>query len=813
MPYKYTPLQTDNQEIRIAYLEPSRPRRNRSRRKTPLIRLRIETTTLHDAGEYTCLSYTWGAPEPKHTIQVNGHDFDVRADLFAALCRLRLPDKPRRLWIDAICIDQDNIPERDSQVAMMQHIFRQATDVIAWIGEDNGHRDQRAVDFVRNLSARAEGLVAQKKDSGQTIDAETAAWIGSITPWDFAGSVWMDFISLVERPWFSRIWIIQEIIMARKITVWCGRHQLNWMEFFHCSRFVLEHWRLIAGLAVPSCLRYHRPGKHDVQGDTKPFFRLLKAVSHIFSVGCLVVTNEFGKIFKATIGEEWMASDLFRNSLPSSVVWAEVNTESGKLSLFSSQPRGDWPAAADQDEGIGDTLLPRVPSQKTNTRVVNQPSALRTLLHHPPGGRELLAVTDDGIPLFNAIGADVDTETVLAGAQISQKSSDWTVYKSNKSIAISGDPISKRRGQTMYDIVHRFRTFEATDARDKVYALIGVAADIGHALGAFPRISYAANISILDVFWDLIDLELRYRRGLGFLSDACGTNRPEGVPSWMPLWYDDISDKPSTPCRLQGLDARTLTRYRADDDYVDHEDTQVAYLDKEKGMLYVHGILMSSIAFLEDMFDRDAEEHDWLSTRLKWAAALGVARLEKAFQVLTRLRRVGLLSAEHTSERFSAFASHHTQAEVERYNSFLGTLLASASDANTQHLVNQPPEYDPGITANMTGQCSAVHDTNCRFEKRILEVCHGRRFFICGWGTHAVHGRITPNFGLCPANAQVGDMVVVLYGSSTPQVIRKVGEDEGKNIYELVGEAYVHTWMQGQMMPKEATRPYKFRLR
>src|SRR3569833_3981206 len=813
MSYTYTPLRTDSQEIRVVYLDPCRPRRNCSGREAPPIRLRIETVTLHDAGEYTCLSYTWGGREPRHTIQVDGHDFDVRADLFTALRRLRLPDRPRRLWIDAICINQDDIPERDSQVAMMRHIFHNATDVIAWIGEDNGSQDQRAVDFVRALSTRAQGLITQKKGSSKMIDAETAAWIGSITPWAFVGSVWMDFISLIERPWFSRIWIVQEIVMARNTTVWCGRHQLDWMKFLYCSLFVKRHRSLIASLAAPDCLPYHDPGKQDIFFENKPHNRLFKAAENIVAIGQLVGTRQMGMIFKGIIGEGWAASDLFPNKRPSDAVWAEFNTASREIRLYFSKPLDGWSAAADQGEGACGTLFPRVPCQKTKAWAVNQPNMLRTLLHHPPGGRALLAVTTDGIPIFDATSADVDTKAFLAGAQISQQP-EGVAYKFSKPIAISGDEISKRSGLTMYDIVHRFRTFQATDARVKVYALVGVASEVALALGSFPRISYADNISILDVFWDLIDSELRYGRGLGILNNACGANRPEGVPSWKPLWYDDISDKSSTPCGLRDLEGLRLTRYYADDDYADHGNAQPAYLDKAEGMLYVHAILQSEIAFLGDMFDRDLAEHDRLNMRLKWATMLGVERLDKALQVLTKLRRVGMLSAEDVSERFSAFATRHAVAEVmERQNSFLGTLRASASDAGTQHLVNQPPKNDPGITANVMGQCSAVRDTDCDFEDRSLEVCHGRRLFICGRGRHAAHGHVPPNFGLCPANAQAGDLVVVLYGSSTPQVVRKIGEDEEGNIYEFVGEAYVHTWMLGQMMPKEATRPYKFKLR
>ncbi|KAK5656924.1 hypothetical protein OQA88_3446 [Cercophora sp. LCS_1] len=810
MPYTYTPLRADSRDIRILSLQPCRPKRRSG--KTPPIRLRIETTTLDNAGEYTCLSYTWGAPSPKRSIKVNGHDFSVRANLFSVLRRLQLPDKPRRLWIDAICINQDSIPERDAQVAMMRHIFRQATDVIAWIGESNGLQDQRAIDFVRALSFRAQSLMVKQNREGfkpRQIDAETAAWIGSVTSWALVGSVWMDFVALIERPWFSRIWIVQEIIMAKKTTVWCGKHQLDWMEFFHCCAFVKEHCRLISSLAAPECLRYHDPAKQEVFFREKPVWRLFKAAEDIAAVGHLVSQHQLAMLYKEIVGQGWMASDAFRNR-PSCAVWGELDTESRNLRLYFSDPLeldGSL-LLARHDEGVCDER------QEANTRVVNPHNVLRTLLHHPPGGRNLLAVTDNGIPIFEATGADGAANEILAGARTTKESA-WTAYELDKSTLISGDRISKRSGWTMYDIVHRFRAFQATDPRDKVYALIGIAADVAHALGLLPRISYAPDTTILDVFWDLISFELRYRRGLGFLSNACGLNGPEGVPSWMPLWYDDVSGKSSTSMGLRNLERQPLVRYCADNDYADHGDSQPANLDKKSGMLYVHGFLLSEIMYLGDVFDRDLAEFDRHNTRREWATMLGVERIDKAHQVLSRLRRVGLLTAADASDRFTAYATDHAidEAVIDRHSSFLGTLLASASDQGTQHLANQGPEYDDAVTANVPGRCPAVRDSRNSFENRILEVCHGRRLFISGWGHHRTRGHVEPNFGLCPADTQAGDLVVALYGSSTPQVIRKIGDDEEGNVYQLVGEAYVHSWMQGQMIPEEPTRPFLFRLR
>ncbi|KAF8848154.1 hypothetical protein BDZ45DRAFT_538013, partial [Acephala macrosclerotiorum] len=83
---------------------------------------------------YEALSYVWGDPSSPQLIQMNGHDFEVGRNLFSALQHLRIEDSDRLLWVDAICINQSDIPERNYQVSRMGLIYRAALQVIAWLG-------------------------------------------------------------------------------------------------------------------------------------------------------------------------------------------------------------------------------------------------------------------------------------------------------------------------------------------------------------------------------------------------------------------------------------------------------------------------------------------------------------------------------------------------------------------------------------------------------------------------------------------------------------------------------------------------------
>jgi hypothetical protein len=86
-------------------------------------------------GDYTAISYMWGSLEDTKTITINGMPVTVRKNLAAALDCLRssLVD---RVWIDAVCINQDDINERNAQVLRIRDIFSQSLAVTMWLGED-----------------------------------------------------------------------------------------------------------------------------------------------------------------------------------------------------------------------------------------------------------------------------------------------------------------------------------------------------------------------------------------------------------------------------------------------------------------------------------------------------------------------------------------------------------------------------------------------------------------------------------------------------------------------------------------------------
>ncbi|KAJ4298803.1 hypothetical protein N0V88_003837 [Collariella sp. IMI 366227] len=280
----YTSLDRDQKQIRLLNLKPGA--------RNDAIKLELETTTLDNPEPYTCLSYAWGPPDPHRSVVVNGCIFNVRENLYLALRRLRLRGNARRLWVDAICINQDDNAEREAQVGIMQHIFDSAADVIAWIGEDNGAADKRAIAFIGELAARSLALIEtqsrQNDIKASAIREKLADWLETVTPFGLVDSIWLDFSSLINRPWFSRIWIIQEVVMGRGATVQCGRHQFSWMDLFYGAVLIIDYAELIASFAAPDCLQYHDPAMSRFYMEQKPLRHLLQAVHSIRSIGYLV---------------------------------------------------------------------------------------------------------------------------------------------------------------------------------------------------------------------------------------------------------------------------------------------------------------------------------------------------------------------------------------------------------------------------------------------------------------------------------------------------------------------------------------------
>jgi len=139
-----------------------------------------------------------------------------------ALYHLRSPNLPLRLWIDALCINQDDIPERNQQCFLMGQTYALAHGVIAWLGRERGG-SKSAMESIRELA----GLSDISSADSTIYTADLAEHLPSI-------------MRLVTRDYWYRAWIVQDVLQARVITIHCGSDNLQWDDLDKFFQFIKQ---------------------------------------------------------------------------------------------------------------------------------------------------------------------------------------------------------------------------------------------------------------------------------------------------------------------------------------------------------------------------------------------------------------------------------------------------------------------------------------------------------------------------------------------------------------------------------------------
>ena len=220
--------------------------------------------------QYVTLSYTCGEPrsdfELRYTpgarslnedrgtvIHVNGLDMVIAPNLSQALARLiHLPDVSL-IWIDAICIHQQDLEERASQVQFMRHIFGSASRVLIWLGDDFRGEAAAAFDLLSQLAdldrsdhKESPLPVLKLRDEHSEIIAtyfRESEYFSTLGLSSSTFDQWTALVLLLERRWFTRQWCLQEVLLAKSwdaVSVLCGEESFPWKEVMHAENFLLS---------------------------------------------------------------------------------------------------------------------------------------------------------------------------------------------------------------------------------------------------------------------------------------------------------------------------------------------------------------------------------------------------------------------------------------------------------------------------------------------------------------------------------------------------------------------------------------------
>lgn len=222
---------------------------------------------------YSCLSYMWGDPEEQHAILMNGKTFKVRRNLWDFLRVAQNKLFNNFLWIDALCIDQQNTQERNHQVQQMGNIYSRANMVLLWLGDSlqlelvlyavRSAKGGRELGTSPNPLGRSSGPVPQYNvggsdtvnlakqrairdlDSGQS--SLSSDIMQGLDGFDFfadtTGKVEKLLAAITEHEYWSRAWVTQEILLAKRTIVLAGRVAHNLQSLARRYREAVPHYR------------------------------------------------------------------------------------------------------------------------------------------------------------------------------------------------------------------------------------------------------------------------------------------------------------------------------------------------------------------------------------------------------------------------------------------------------------------------------------------------------------------------------------------------------------------------------------------
>jgi hypothetical protein len=207
--------------------------------------LLLHSLDLRPAPSFEAISYTWGNPDKKkHSLMIEDCLLPITKNVHEILSKFASTDKSRLLWIDAICINQDDDEDKSQQVRLMREIYGTASPVVVWLGSPpqaclaHAFFNQLSILNSRNASERAVLLPTLINDDNPE---------------------WLAFRKLLSHPYWARVWVVQEIVVGLTVDVYYGDESWKWDEFAKtvCSLLPEEKGTLLRkinrleGLPVP----------------------------------------------------------------------------------------------------------------------------------------------------------------------------------------------------------------------------------------------------------------------------------------------------------------------------------------------------------------------------------------------------------------------------------------------------------------------------------------------------------------------------------------------------------------------------------
>lgn len=194
-----------------------------------MVQCALEAFDIDKCPPYVAVSYTWGPPDVCETVMVNGSPLQVRENLHAVLSVLRTrvstgfsedPARENKLmgeyfWVDAICINQNDVHERGHQVNLMAQIFSKASCAVAWLGPES-RNSRLAIHAIRTGNPR----------KVHQIQVDHQVYVNKYC--QDRHEIQSALVSLLARPYWRRMWVVQEFALPKNLLLLCGRRGVWW---------------------------------------------------------------------------------------------------------------------------------------------------------------------------------------------------------------------------------------------------------------------------------------------------------------------------------------------------------------------------------------------------------------------------------------------------------------------------------------------------------------------------------------------------------------------------------------------------------
>ena len=255
MPVRYNALDPERSEVRLLTILPGNSR--------DPIRCSLSLVSLNEAPEFEALSYMWGNSAIRKLILVDADELLITTNLEAALRQLRRRKTSRILWVDAICIDQQNIIEKNAQIPLMRRIYSDATSTIVWLGESENRKIEDLLAFAGN---QPKSLSSADKFSLKKLLLRRRNLSSILTPKRnmlFSLRILNGFMLLLDLPYWGRMWTYQEYSLPSEEPIcYYGNIKFIMKDVLSLSNTFGGHLMDQANLALNYTVNSDR-GKHD----------------------------------------------------------------------------------------------------------------------------------------------------------------------------------------------------------------------------------------------------------------------------------------------------------------------------------------------------------------------------------------------------------------------------------------------------------------------------------------------------------------------------------------------------------------------